>query len=61
MIIDTTSWHWPQWYFVTVWAIAIPCAVWLHGKPKTGKWNAALVIINILSTAFILISGGFFK
>ena len=59
MIIDTTGWHWQQWYFIVVWALMIPCAPMLHGKARV-KFYGFYLIINAVLSAYILISGGFF-
>jgi hypothetical protein len=60
MIIDTTNWHWQQWFFIFGWFLACAIAPVMHGRDK-GKYNAFSIVLNVALIAFILISGGFFK
>lgn len=61
MSIETTNWHWQQWYFIVVWALMIVLAPVLHGEKKTGEFNGLIIIFNVVSAFLILYSAGFFK
>lgn len=53
-------WGWPQWFFVTVYAINVLIHADLHGRVKTGKYSAPATIVASAIGIFILYKGGFF-
>ncbi len=61
MIIDTTSWGWPQWVWLALMLANIAMGAALHGKPRTGNYSIGTAIVGAFIGLFIVISGGFFS
>lgn len=62
MIIDTSNWHWQQWYFIILWAIIVLSNIIYHGKTKPiSKYNAWSMIPCMMWALYVLGSAGFFK
>lgn len=60
MIVDTSSWMWPQWWVVLSYLLGILLAPILHGK-KREPYNAVSALLVNFIGLIILACGGFFK
>jgi hypothetical protein len=52
--------HWPQVVILTLLAIVALGSTVLHGRPKTGSYNAFAGILSALIEGWVLWMGGFF-
>lgn len=62
MILDTTSWAWPQWTMVVWFILVCVIQLGLHGTPVLHKtYTAGPPILRWITILFVLTAGGFFK
>lgn len=59
MIIDTTTWHWPQYTMIGLLIFGIVATSFKHGKPQ-GPYNVSTSIISFIIMITLLVTGGFF-
>lgn len=55
------AWNWPQWYFAFCMVVVLLLEASLHGKDRTGRYNAPMRIIGTAWVAFVLYMGGFWS
>lgn len=60
LAIDASTWGWPQWTYVGLFAFNVVMGAVLDGQPKTGNHSAGVSLVAVVMAVFILISGGFF-
>jgi hypothetical protein len=50
----------PQIILIVLLGIGLLINAYMHGKPRTGKFNIFYALVNTSITLWILIAGGFF-
>jgi hypothetical protein len=53
--------NWPQITWLVLAGMYFGACVVMHGKPKTGKYNAVSTLISIAIEIWLLRAGGFFQ
>lgn len=62
IIINLTSWAWPQWIMASLLILEIIAGGCMHGLPRSNpNFSVGSAIINVLATLTLLVFGGFFS
>ena len=57
IIIDTTLWHWPQYFMIGMMVFSL----FVAGVERKDKHSAAIKLIDTMILVFVLVAGGFFS
>lgn len=60
LVVNVSSWGWPQWVTALTYPITLAMVSYVNGQPKTGKHSFWETLAVSCISFFILTAGGYF-